>query len=348
MSQIFQQLLDEVGINRPSPATPIHLFPVKNRISMVGTVGAGKSTVVAGIVMTAEKLVAEDPNFYCRVIEGSSNIHQDVSNLRDGHFPKKTTAFESFATEAGLLMEWERKIAGINAGVKRLQVPLCDVAGEDLAQMIRQVRAAGALGDIAKQAVRNLIAYVRESDGFIITIKATRAKGLFPKGEQLETETDKKLSQDPDVNLVRLLEDLINYKMTHRSRPIKGVAVVITAWDRLKHSGVSDKIGFDILNPILGQNDLDKFVRACFPAVYAAVKSLRIPNVKYFPSFFETEIDENGDPKHWPGETNSPIIKARETQVGTPDEWWRDLRQISYNEKGNIDLINWLKPFAAM
>ena len=344
MSTLFQQLLDEVGMGkRAVTATPPHLFPVKSRVSTIGSVGAGKSAVVAGVVMAAETLVADDENFFCRVIEGTSEIHQDVSNLRDGHFPAKTVPFGAFASEAGLLLEWERRFLGRVAGTKRLQVPICDVAGEDLQQMIRQVRMAGPLGDYHKQAVRNLIAYVRESDGFIVTIKATRAKGLFPHGQQLEREQDLKLSADPDVNLVRLLEELINYKMTHRSRPIKGVAIVVTAWDRLKP--VADKIGFDILNPLVGQQDLDNFVKGCFPAVYTAVKSLRIPNVVYFPSFFETEINESGTEKTWPD--GSPVIKQRgDSYAVNPDEWWRDLRKISYSERSYINMINWLKNFA--
>jgi len=345
MSQLFQQLLDEVGMGkRTSLAAPPHLFPVKSRVATIGTVGAGKSAVVGGVVMTAETLVADEENFFCRVIEGTSDIHQDVSNLRDGFFPQKTVPFGAYATESGLLLEWEHKVLGRVIGVKRLQVPICDLAGEDLQQTIRQVRASGPLGNIAKQAVRNLIAYVRESDGFIVTIKATRAKGLFPHGQQLEEEQDQKLSRDPDVNLVRLLEDLINYKMTHRSRPIKGIAVVITAWDRLKQSGVSDKIGFDILNPIVGQQDLDNFVKGCFPAVYAAIKSLRIPNVVYFPSFFEAETNEDGTLKLVNGK---PVIRQRSATPNlNPDEWWRDLRKISYSEKSYVQMIGWLKNFA--
>lgn len=310
---------------------------------MIGTVGSGKSTVVGGIVMTAETLVADLENFYCQVLENTSDIHQDVSDLRDGHFPRKTAPFGAFATEAGLLMEWERKALGVKIGTKRLQVPICDVAGEDLAQMIKQVRAVGPLGNIQKQAVRNLIAYVRDSDGFIITVKATRAKGLFPEGRQLETEQDKKLSRDPDVNLVRILEDLMNYKATHRSRPIKGIAVIITAWDMLKTE--AERIGFDILNPIVGQSDLQNFVKGCFPAVFAAIKSLRIPNVAYFPSFFEVETREDGSVQKWQ-QDGAPKIKQRQSTYGSPDEWWRDLRKVSYSESSFVSLIQWLRQFA--
>ena len=70
MSSTFDQLLEAVGMGKqPSLAAPPHLFPVKSRVATIGSVGAGKSAVVAGIVMTAETLVADNENFFCRVIE---------------------------------------------------------------------------------------------------------------------------------------------------------------------------------------------------------------------------------------------------------------------------------------
>ena len=276
--------MDEVGANKPNYKPMVQsLYPSKSRAALIGSVGAGKSAVAAGLKMAAETKVAVEEDYYCRVIEGRSEIHQDAADLRDGHFPRKTKAFNSFAAEAGLLNTWEKKIKVLGREKviwrKQLQVPICDVAGEDLQQTIRQVRAQGALGENAKQNVRNLISYVRESDVLMVICKATRAKGLFPRGKQLEFEQDRKLSDDPDVNLVRMLEDLINYKENYRSRPLKGLCVIITAWDQLKHSGVADKLGFDLLRKDIGQNDLVHFVQACFPAVYAVIKSARVQNV---------------------------------------------------------------------
>jgi len=354
-SGVFQVLAEMAGVGNQQQiikyATPIHLFPTKNRLALLGTVGAGKSTVVGGLVMTAETLVAETKKtnepFFCRVIEGSSEIHQDVSDLREGHFPAKTVAFGDFAAEAGLLLEWEFNVDLPVLGQqtlrrKLLQVPICDIAGEDLQQTIRQFRKQqGFIGDYAKQKVRNLIAYVRESDGYIITIKATRAKGFR---KQLEKEADPKLSPDPDVNLVRLLEDLMNYKALNRSRPIKGVAVVITAWDRMKE--VADEVGFDILDPNMGQHDLERFVAACFPSTYAAIQSLRVPNVQYFPSFFEVETDEQGNIKYHEDMQGGPKIKQRRPDYEVGGDWWRNIRKISYSEKAYVDLIQWLKNFA--
>ena len=352
MSQtsFLQDVAEMTGIvtqNAPNRyALQANLFPAKSRIALIGTVGAGKSTVVGGVGITAETLVREsertDHPFYCRVIEGSSEIHQDKSDLRAGHFPRKTQAYTGFASEAGLLLEWEKKYFGQTVWHKYLQVPICDLAGEDIQQTIRQVVQKKDIGEVSRQKVRNMIGYMRESDGFIICLKGTRAQGFR---KQLEPEKDRLLSADPDVNMVRLLEDLLNFKMNNASRPIRGVAVIITAADILQRE-VGDEMGFNILDPNVGQQDLEDFVAACFPATYAAIRSLRVPNVRFFPSFFEAETDSKGKIQNWEDDPDSPKIKRREIHAMS-DDWRHNLRKISYSEKTYFNLIEWLRNFAA-
>ena len=338
-------------------ALPATLFPAKSRVALVGTIGAGKSAVVGGVGVTAETMVRETEHtnnpFYCRVIEGSSEIHQDKSDLRAGHFPKKTQAYTGFASEAGLLLEWEKKLdLGFSKSQtlwhKYLQVPICDLAGEDIEQMIRQVAIKNDIGEYSRQKVRNLIAYMQESDGFIVCLKGTRAQGFK---RQLEPEKDPHVSRDPDVNMVRLLDALLQYKMTNpSSRPIRGVAVVLTACDVLQRE-LGDEIGFNLLDPKnlqdeTLQNDLKDFIASCFPATYAAIISLRVPNVKFFPSFFEAATDTQGKIQYWPEEPDSPKIKLREVKPFSED-WRHNLRKISYSERMYVELINWLRNFAA-
>ena len=335
---------------------PANLYPAKSRIALIGTVGAGKSTVVGATGITAETLVKEtehtDHPFFCQVLEGGSEIHQDKSDLRNGHFPRKTTAYTGFASEAGLLLEWEKRYGPVTAWHKYLQVPICDLAGEDIQQTIRQVVQKRDIGAVSKQKVANLIGYMRESDGFIICLKGTRAQG-FKK--QLETEKDKNLSQDPDVNMVRLLQDLVYYKMTNQIKPIRGMAIIVTASDILQRE-IGDDMGFDITthyNKVTQaqqyqrqQQDLLDFVSSCFPATYAAIRSLRVPNVQFFPSYFELETDAYGKIEYWPDEPDSPKIQTLKPAAFSED-WRHQLRKIKYSEAWYIDLIEWLRNFAA-
>ena len=354
MSQQLQELMNIVGMDahhESSTATPIHLFPVKNRISGIGTTKAGKSAHFAGLVKAAEKQVAKtkgsDYPFFCQILENTSNILEDVARLRDGHFPDKTDAYQQFAAEAGLLLEWEHRVKVPLLGsrklwTKRLQVPICDLAGEDLAQIIRQVRAAGIIGNETRSRVRQLISYVRQSDGYIIIIKATRARGL---GKVMEEEVGKGLSKYADANLVRMIYDILTYKALHPERPVKGVAVVITAWDRL--APVAKQIGFDPLSPTVGQRDIEHFVEAAFPSTYAAITSMRVPNIRYFPSFFETEKNEKGEELCWQDEPDSPRIKK--VNIHDPQyEWYDNVGAIKDSEKFFFDELNWLREFAML
>ncbi len=356
-----QDALETLNINlsrgTPDQAPPASAFPYGNRIAMMGTPSAGKTTTVGGIVMRAEAKVAAtahtDTPFYCRTLERGSDIHQDVSNLRDGHFPAKTTSYYGFHSSAGLLLEWKRfisaKIPLIGKPVKKqlwhklLQVPICDLPGETLTQVIRQVRAqTGTAGAIARRQIQTAINDMRESDGYIICIKASRAKGL---GVQLEGEKDQTgLSQDPDVNLVRMLEDLMTYKSVNTGRPIKGVAVLITAWDKLKP--IANRVGFDLLDPYIGQQNIENFVKACFPSTYSAIQSLRVPNVKYFPTFFQTETNSDGSEKTViEGGYEGPKIITKDI-FDPQGEWYQNARKISYSEQQFDELLNWLKDFA--
>jgi len=355
MSEPIQlnDLWDAIGLNRSGQqqetAPRIDQFGQGKRISFMGTPGAGKTVSVAGLVMRAEAKVATtaktDTPFYCRVLENASDIHQDVSDLRDGRFPKKTQAYLGFRSSPGLMLEWKR-IVGISRlkrtlWHKMLQVPICDLPGETLIQVIRHVRSKSSLGAIMKKNITNAIRDMRESDGYMLAIKASRAKGL---GDQLEQEKDDKLSRDPDVNLVRMLEDLMTYKSAYTNRPIKGVAVIITAWDRLKP--VADRVGFDILDPYVGQRDIERFVQACFPSTYAAIQSLRVPNVQYFPTFFQAETDGVGKEK-WFADTGYEGPKIITKDIFDPKgEWWQNARKISYSEQSFDNLLRWLKAFA--
>lgn len=357
---LLEDIAEFAGIASPNQPCKLalspSLFPAKSRLALIGTVGAGKSTVVGGIGITAETLVRETEGtaqpFYCQVLEGGSEIHQDKSDLRGGHFPRKTQAYTGFASEAGLLLEWEKRYGPVTAWHKYLQVPICDLAGEDIQQTIRQVVNKRDIGTVSKQKVANLIGYMRESDGFIICLKGTRAKGFR---KQLEPEKDKLLSSDPDVNMVRLLQDLVYYKMNNQSKPIKGMAVIVTAADILQRE-VGDEMGFDITQHYdkvkqpqqyaNQQKDILDFVSACFPATYAAIRSLRVPNVQFFPSYFEQETDIEGNPQYWTDEPDSPKIRTRKINLMSED-WRHNLRKISYSEAWYIDLIDWLRNFAA-
>ena len=307
------------------------LYECKTRFGLLGTVGAGKSVIATLIAMTTQTLSSKEKDFFCRILERNSNIYGDISNMRDGWFPEKTTAHDRYSAEAGLLLAKK----GI-FGYKKLQMPICDVAGEDIQLMIPQYVKATEKTAAQFSASAKLIRYVRDCEGFILATDASRAI-IERGGKQLKTEDDKDLHRDPDVNLVRILNEVFNYKDQVR-KDIRGIAIVITKWDEVRDRLTPE--GIDLLNPT--QSDLDRFMDACFPSVRQAIKAHQLThqklNIRYFTSYVEIEREQDGTPKR--RQDGSEIIKPKQSTL------WQDMRKPSYNELGYAELIDWVLEFA--
>jgi len=311
------------------------LYACKTRFGLLGTVGAGKSAIAAGIALTTQTLSSQRGDFFCRILERNSNIYGDVSNLRDGWFPEKTVAYDQFATEAGLLLGKQKWIGGY----KFLQLPICDVSGEDQQMDIRQYREkeAPSIGNPSYTAAANLIRYLKQSEGYIIATDASRAI-IGRGGKQVATEKSVYLHRDPDVNLVRILNEIFNYKdQVHHK--IKAIEIVITKWDEVALK-LESKHGIDILSP--DQTELSKFMDVCYPSVSQAIEAYeRTHNglhIRYSPSFFEIERNQDGTPKL--RKNGSKIVKSKSSMS------WEDLRKPSYSERYYSELIEDLLTFA--
>lgn len=349
-----------------------HEFPDGNRVAMIAPPSAGKTTTVAGLFMRANKKVGEtlhtDSPFKCRMLEGGSNIHQDVSDLSDGIFPAKTQTFLGFRSSPGLLLE-QYRYAAVSIPLtgrffgrddlrprkeiwhKMLRMSINDLPGETLSQVMWQVRQkTGPQQQFLRDTIGNAIQEMRSCQAFIPILKASLARGL---GLPIETERDPTVSRDPDVNLVRMLEDIVNYKDKHGER-IKAMFVVISAWDKLAPK--AEKIGFDLFsnNLVKRQSDLESFVEHCFPQFFGTLHSCGIKNINYYPTFFQTETHEDGTEKmfddqiEYRNQEGAIGVKAvKRPHIMTKDIFdpnarsiWENVRKISYSEQSYDQLLN--------
>ncbi len=339
-------------------------FPIGNRAALIAPPAAGKTVTVAGLFMRAQAKVRQTVHtntpFFARILEKGSDIHQDISNLMDGHFPAKTQQYLGFRSSPGLLLERKKVVDVPFMGKKALwhrmlQLPICDLPGETLAQVIWQVRAQTSYQQVAtKNMIENAIAEMRESNAYIFILKASTAKGL---GEQIEQEKDPTVSRDPDVNQVRMLEDLANYKARHGDQ-IKAAYVVITAVDKIQRR--AQRLGFDLLSPHTGQKDIENFVASCYQQFYAALHSSGIPIIKYYPMFFQTIKDDEGkeiifdDPitrKNGDGSlgmktVQRPHIMTKDLMDPSARTIWENVRKISYSEEQFDKLLDDLMKLA--
>lgn len=313
--------------------SPMHEYQYKSRFSMIGTVGSGKSTVAALTVVASQSLAADMPGFKCKVIESTSQIIGDASRLRRGQFPAKTMPYLTYAMESGLLMRWE---ASFNKH-KNLQLPIADISGEDLQLLIdRQKRGSDKITNIAYTAAMSLLNYIKESDGYLIVIPASKA--VLGRDQQFESESEG-IDFDPDVNLHRILDRLFTHREKNYRKPLVGLAVCVTKWDMVQDH-MENTYGIDGYNP----QGLREFMNTFFPATSQLLGFYGYDKTAYFfPSYVQLERNEDGTPKLSNlDDPQSKIIKVKTTNTdGSP------CKKPSFNEQRYIDLLKWLHQFAS-
>lgn len=307
----------------------IKQYDDKTRFSLIGTVGSGKTTICANLLVTAQTKSNEEPNFYCRVIEHKSNIRVAASNLRHGKFPPKTIPTGSSTYESGLELRWKTRWGG----EKYVHIPIIDVAGEDIQYMLEDYNMEEDTSDkIDYNRLKDLIHYIKESEGFIIVLPAPRA--FIGANTQIEPEPED-LAADPDVNLSRLLEQIINYKREHRGKAIKFIAVVITKYDLFQNYANKNRMN------LYEQGGIENFMRTFFPDTNMQLKYYKDKNlVKFYPSYVTVEYNEKGETLYW----NAPDSDFH----GTPVVARIPKQNIhKYAESSYFTLFDDLEPFAS-
>ena len=370
-----QQVLNAIGFNWErdyDKALTESEFPAGSRIALMSPPNDGKTTTVAGLFMRANGKVGDtlhtDSKFKCRMLERGSSVHQDVSDLSNGIFPAKTQTYLGFRSSPGLLLEQFRHI-GLSIPLtgrifgrnnlrpapklwhKALQISINDLPGETLNQVMWQYRLkTGPQQKVIADMIGNAITEMRNCQAYIFILNAALAHGL---GLPIESERDPNVSRDPDVNLVRMLEDIANYKAKH-SQQIKAAYVVITQWDKLEPR--ASQIGFDLFdtNLVRRQSDLEEFVRHCFPQFFGALHSSGVKLVNYYPTFFQTEKNKDGTEifhedqlEYYDVNGQLGIKTVRRPHIMTKDlmdpeakSIWENVRKISCSEQSFDTLLN--------
>ena len=303
-------------------------YKYKCSFAMLGTVGSGKTTAAGFMVTTAITMSASNPGFVCDVIESKSGILEAQSLLRRGHFPPKTNPNSALPYESGLLMRWSSSLRK-----REMHLPICDVAGEVVADLATKYREG--MYDLEEATFKEtafLVEQLKDRDGFILTIPASRAF-MFAGDQPLEAEPvlgSQEKGADPDVNLSRILEAIIDHKRRYKTHPIQGIAVIVTKYDLVK--SICEQEGMDLYDESgLGFRN---FMNTCFPATANKLRFFGLENVAFFPS----EVRLTPDP--WPdGTPRIEILRRRPT--GEP------CRVPKYPERQYERVIHYLSGFAA-
>jgi hypothetical protein len=279
------------------------------------------------MLVTAHTRSNDIPDFYCQTVEHKSNVRVSASNLRRGIFPPKTIPTGNSTYESGL------KIRRTSMwGDKFVHIPQVDVAGEDVQTILNDFEMGYTPETVNFRQLSQLIDYIKNSQGFIITLAAPR---IFMAGNnQQEVEPDG-LAEDPDVNISRLLEKILEHKQKHRGNDIRGIAVVITKYDQSQNYLIKNNM--DLYKP----GGITNFMETHFPDTNTQLKYLKKKNlVRFFPSHVDLEYNEDGSIARWnaPGRHyhDKPKVK-RIAERNIP----------SYSENSYMALFEYLEKFAS-
>jgi hypothetical protein len=326
----------------------------KGGFCTIGNIGSGKSAWLALLLNAADRKVSKthgtEHPFRYFIDEGSANIEHDKSALRAGHFPPKTGAMKSSTVEPAAILEWKhvKYLAGkeIVLSKKLANLSVADLAGEDLINLIEQVNRTRNLQQASKVNMDRSINLVCNASRLVIIITATRIQGL--DGIELEKEPVgiDGLSIYSDTNLKRIIQGIVKFKRQNPNSPaLTSVAIVVTKWDGLAPIAkqISQITGqpFNPLDTKISAESLDKFVYAFYPSTHAAIHSLGLSDIRYFPSFIEVERDSNGTPICWEG-TTSPKIKRSEI-FDRSHNWEDNVNTIMASEYWSFKALDWIE-----
>lgn len=316
MSQQLGQIYD-YGKRVIDSAKPKGMQPAERRIALMGLSGSGKTTALGLLEVTCIDLTQpgnpKGKDFYYLVEERTSGIRNAASDLRNGYFPIQTPMGEIF--EADFLMRWETSFNKLFA-----RVPFCETAGEEINKLIQRFQEGQydlTPKDFAHATM--IYEYILRANGFIVVAPTTRVQ--LRDGKGLEPETA--ITQDPDVNISRLLDCIYKYKRETQAPPIKGIGVLLTKYDAMA-SFLSEQ-GMSLTDPVGVQN----FMSTYFKETYAVLKWYGLDKVRFFPSWVELERDKEGN--------------VCQNDRGYKIACHANRRVPKYSVQSYLDLINWVK-----
>ena len=270
-------------------------YKVKIKFGMLGPVGGGKSTIAAAFLYMAQTMSSLLGNFYCRCLPTSTHILTDANNLRLGHFPQKTDPFQPKPPEAGFL------IGEAGWREKKVQVPMCDVAGE-----ISDYIAVEGSGFTAGQKIRSrmqsinkrVVDEIKDCRGFITALPSPEAL-MFRESAS---------TFDADVYIHNIMTQILEHRRRNK-RADPNIVVVLTKWDEVQSK--ARDIGMDVYDE--SEYGMAKFLANGFPATSMLLKPLRDKGmVKFFRSWFNIKKREDGTKEYWDKEKTQPVINLIE------------------------------------
>jgi len=290
------------------------------RITMLGTVGAGKSSLQNCVFLQSMDM-ATDPNqgLTVNLIESEKGERISIAKFQDLHFPDSTPPGIVFS--ATLVLTRTRKVLGRGLMSQTAYCPSIELAGETIADTIIGLgKEEYGLSNIRQKS--DLVnKYVLGADAYIVVVAVPRLK--FVKGQSYENEPGN-LSQYTDVNVSRMLTTIINHKKKY-GQPIPDVLFVFTKYDQMYQLLEGER--YNLQRP----EERERFMKDWFIQTWNCLHAFGMDKITFVPMYINLQYAEDGvTPKQWADKT--PMIAKDPIKPNRPD----------YGKEESRTIVNWI------
>jgi len=292
----------------------------EKNITIIGTRGASKTTMLGCIGLTCAIKNEEDDNFTYDIIEHTVGMRQIISDLCEGKFPPATPPGHIY--EADIVLTWK----GGWKGNKTVHLPLIETSGEDMETIIGPYRSHMYEQVPNYQQAENLNRVIIQSNAFIVVVPVSRSTMPLPQVVDQEPES---LLRNPDVNVVRMLDSITNLREQARAKRPEALGICLTKYDMV--NAWFEQLGMNLNDPE-GQY---RFLHTYFRQTMGKLKNYGLNKVRFFPMFVQVAKETTPEGK----------VKFVERADGDGLQILTDQRHNIpvYSKESCHALINWVK-----
>lgn len=296
----------------------------EKNITIIGTIGSAKTTMLGLMGLTCEIESVNNKNFTYDIQEWTVGMRQIISDLCQGKFPPATPTGHLF--QAIMKLTWNNGWKGKTA----VTLPLVETAGEDLENLIGAYRSHQYTQTPTYAQAEKLNEQIARSHAFILVVPVSRVQGIYPQVVDAEPES---LIQNPDVNIVRMLDGIWKYREAARSKPIEGIAIIPSKYDMVDQWLIGR--GMDLETPDGQYRFLNTYLRQTM----AKLKNYGMNKVKFFPIYVRVakEVLPNGKIRFMSRKDGEGLQILTDPQQNLP----------VYSRDTCHQLINWTREIAA-
>jgi len=291
-------------------------------ITILGTRGASKTTILGCLGLTCEIESVNNPKFTYDINEHTVGIRKIISDLCQGRFPPETPPGHIY--EADIEMTWGNGWSG----KKSVLLPLMETAGEDVEHLIGAYRKDPYRQVSNYQQAEALNKIIARSNAYILVVPVSRIPGPYP--QVVDEEPDSLLS-NPDVNIVRILDGIYSYRKRAHSKNIEGIAVLLTKYDMVAEWLKSR--GMDLFT----SEGLHLFLNTYLRQTMAKLKRYGYQKVRFFPVYVKVAKEILLDGKVRFVKDEDGFIIETDPQYNLP----------LYTQQSYHQVIQWVKDIVA-